>query len=53
MLYKLERYEYTQDLVFKNTNPINNIVLLSSFYEENITGIILTKIFRYSYDNID
>lgn len=53
MLYKLEKYEYINEIVFKNTNPINNIVLLSSFHEENITGIILTKIFRYSYDNID
>jgi hypothetical protein len=52
MQYKFtERYEYVKTVEFQNSIGIQDIDKLSYFVEEDLTGIFISKEFRYSFDN--
>jgi len=46
-----ERFEYIKSIEFKNTIALHNVKKIDFFKEEDISGVFLSKQFRYSFDN--
>lgn len=46
-----ERYEYVKYIQFLNSNPLENVLNIRFFKEEEISGSFTLKEFRYSFDS--